>query len=68
LYYEDLAQDPQAVGRQALEFLGVNPVAELSVPTEKMSADSLRFAITNHDELKEKFKAALRRWDSFFEN
>jgi LPS sulfotransferase NodH len=68
LYYEDLAQDPQAVGRQALAFLGVNPVAELSVPTEKMGVDSLRFAITNHDELKEKFKAALRRWDSFFED
>jgi LPS sulfotransferase NodH len=68
LYYEDLAQDPQAVGRQVLKFLGVEPSAELSILTEKTNADSLRDAIIDYDELKEKFQATLRRYATFFED
>jgi LPS sulfotransferase NodH len=68
LYYEDLAQDPQAVGRQALEFLGVDPSEEMRVLTEKTNADSLRDAIIDYDELKEKFQATLRRYATFFED
>jgi LPS sulfotransferase NodH len=68
LYYEDLAQDPQAVGRQVLKFLGVEPSTELSILTEKTNADSLRDTIIDYDELKEKFKATLQRYASFFED
>jgi hypothetical protein len=68
LYYEDLAQAPQAVGRQVLKFLGVDPSAELSILTEKTNADSLRDTIIDYDELKEKFKATLQRYATFFED
>jgi LPS sulfotransferase NodH len=63
VFYEDLAEDPQAVGARALDFLGLKADRELHARTEKTGVDSLRTAVENYDELK----SSLRRWASFFE-
>lgn len=63
VFYEDLAQNPQAVGNRALTFLGIVPDRELQVRLEKTGLDPLRAAVGNYDELK----STLVRWASFFE-
>ena len=63
LFYEDLANDPQAVGACALEFVGLRPEGPLEIRFKKTGTDPLRQAIANYDDLKAQFL----RWASFFE-
>lgn len=63
VFYEDLEQDPQAVGVRALNFLGLKASYKLDIRLEKTGVDTLREAIANYDELK----SSLPQWASFFD-
>jgi LPS sulfotransferase NodH/aminoglycoside phosphotransferase (APT) family kinase protein len=62
LFYEDLSEDPQAVGARVLSFLGVEGTPKLAVDFARTGIDPLRSAIANYDELKSK----LQSWAGFF--
>jgi LPS sulfotransferase NodH len=64
IFYEDLAENPQAIAARALNFLGMKASDELAVSLEKTGTDSLRAALKNYDELK----SSLVRWAAFFED
>ena len=49
--YEDLAADPLGVARGVVEFLGVDPDAELAVRSQKTGTRPLRETIANFDAL-----------------
>ncbi|MBZ0151177.1 MAG: DUF6473 family protein [Planctomycetes bacterium] len=62
--YEELSADPQRVGRQCVEFLGLDPSVPLKVGQKKSATDTLREAIANYDELKAQFA----EWAGFFDD
>lgn len=62
LYYEELASNPQDVGRRTLEFLGL-PDHPLQLGEAKSGAESLDAAVKNLPELRAQFQEWLNYFD-----
>jgi LPS sulfotransferase NodH len=63
VFYEDLANDTQAVATRVAEFLGLPARGGLRIGAKKTGLDSLRDAIENYEELK----ASVLRMASYFD-
>jgi hypothetical protein len=65
LSYEDLASDPDAIGRQLLAFLRLDPF-KLNAAVSKLEQRPLTESISNYDDLSAAFSET--PWARFFES
>ena len=63
LFYEDLAVAPVEVGRRAVRFLGLSEDEPLTVGHQKTGVDSMREAISNYEDVKQR----ILKWLTYFD-
>jgi LPS sulfotransferase NodH len=63
VHYEDISTRPQAVANRVARFLGLSIKSDMEIRFRKTGAESMRDAVSNHDNLK----ARLGNWLAFFD-
>ena len=61
VYYENLSENPEAVGKRAIRFLGLDPHLNIPISFRKADVRPMSAVVENYDEIN----AKLRHWSSF---